>query len=152
MSDKIKPEIKALAKEIVIPDFVDGKSTTTEDNLISTLPEGVTRTQLDLIDDHRSQYVAAGVLAGGEKAIKAFEADKKLQSLSLTLDLANGRSMSTVFTRKEEYPNLKNRDEPGTVKYCTTGFKLSTPESNTHAGQLKQVRAHLNASALAALG
>jgi len=122
-----------------------------------SLPEGITTDQIKAIQQHNTALVAATGLAVGELAIDAFKADKDLTRVS-TEFAAVGDKISTAVIRSREYPaggipkEGEVRDPNAKiVKYGVIEAAYEVA-SNGNKGELKKVRTHIGALALAALG
>lgn len=122
-----------------------------------SLPEGITADQIKAIQQHNTVLVAASALAVGEIAVDAFKADKELQRVTSEFS-AVGDKISTAVIRSREYPagGIPKEGEvrDPNAKIVKFGVIEAAYEvsSNGNKGDLKKVRTHISALALAALG
>lgn len=148
LAAKIKPMFTLADNGVVLP---------AADLYEKSLPEGITTDQIKAIQQHNTALVAATGLAVGELAIDAFKADKDLTRVS-TEFAAVGDKISTAVIRSREYPaggipkEGEVRDPNAKiVKYGVIEAAYEVA-SNGNKGELKKVRTHIGALALAALG
>ena len=156
MSDQAKKplhdDVTALSTIIQAGITVDTKASTATvaDGLYKdNLPVGLTMEAVKTVSDYNSTFVAAGTHAMGMVAIEAMKSNKKLEKLSVDITMGVKDNLSITVDRVKEVPNRFGNGEAIT-KYGATSVTYEV-KAGKNAGQLKSVRAELNALASAAL-
>lgn len=148
LSSKVKPLFTLAENGVILPE---------EHFYEKVLPEGITMDQIKAIQAHNTALLAAVPMAVGEIAIDAFKADKTLDRVSAVIP-AGSDKISVAVLRSREYPaggipkEGEVRDPNAKiVKYGVIEASYEVA-SNGNKGELKKVRTHIGALALAALG
>lgn len=152
MSKTVHAEVldlsKVLSKDITI---ADGKATISKEAYVSTLPEGITKEQVETIQKHNGVFYPAVTHAFGEKAIVAMKKDKALDQLTLETPLTGHDHFDITFSRTKTFPNPATPGE-SVVKYGVVNAQLVTQAARANRGDMNTIRDILAEKALAALG
>lgn len=119
---------------------------TNDDMYEKLLPEGVTMKEVKTISDYNTDFIAAATHNISQKAIEAMASDKSITEVSGSVKMGVNDSLNVGVDRQKTYTNhLQGGAE--TVKYGVVTAAYETRGSKGSGGQLKAVRAHINAIA-----
>ena len=111
-----------------------------------TLADGLTLKEVQAIQEHNANIVAATGLALGELGMDAFKKDKKLDQVSVSFK-AGKDVHSATFQRSKEVPINKPGEERKTAPKYGILSNSVTVHGAGNKGTLKKVRAHLSEEA-----
>lgn len=134
LANKIKDQLK-LGAGGVAEDL--GK-----DFYASTLPDGISMADVNKIQKHDSNLVAATALALGEESLDYFKKHKDVQSTSVELK-AGANTIAIQADRYKSFPNrMGGADAPNIEKHVTISARY-TAQAAGNRGEFKKVREHI---------
>jgi hypothetical protein len=140
LSGKLQKEIKIDREGVGLID---------SEAYVNSLPEGITRETIEIIQKHNTTFIAAGLHAFGTKAIDMAKKHDGMTSASLSIATVGKDTIDYNWKRTREVPS------PGTSETKTT-YGTTTIGVTTHAtsntGELARIKKTLTAQAFAALG
>lgn len=147
MSKKEKPValIAAIAASLEGTGEMTSKGNVYNDNL----PEGVTPDHVEKIADYTTTFVAAGLEACGDAAMKALKKDKKLENVTSTIGLGDMGSVAYQIGRSREGVPPGGGEKTTYYGPSRTIVKFQPGENNS---QLNAAKAGIKAAALEAFG
>lgn len=96
---KIKSNLKVEGDTIVLKE--EGNN-----DYLNLLPEGITKADVKLVEQHQSDYITATAAAVTELAGDAFVKDKKLEAITTSLPFSSGRgNVGVKVERSREFNN-----------------------------------------------
>jgi hypothetical protein len=142
---KISPEVESMAKVIekhIEIDSKTGNGTEKESVFEKTLPDDLSIETVKKVNDHNSNFIAAGAYAFGQMAIKAMSKNASLEEADLKLKMAGRDHVEYHMNRQKTYANHLTGNGESVVKYgvLTTEYQVS---GGRNSGQLKHVRDEL---------
>ena len=147
---KVSAEILELAKSLK-KEYKIGEGGIVEvgkDFYESHLPEGLTLKDVERVQKHNSNLVAASGLALGEVGIPHFKKDKKADQISI--EFAAGKDkIGAVFQRQRTMTNPQGGEPITKYGVLTSTYKA---RAASNVGALKRVRQHLNDQAAKVYG
>lgn len=119
---------------------------TSDDMYEKLLPEGVTMKEVKTISDYNTDFIAAATHNISQRAIEAMSKDKAITDVSGSVKMGVNDALNVGIDRQKTYTNhLQGGAE--TVKYGVVTASYETRGGKGSGGQLKAVRAHINAVA-----
>lgn len=149
LDDDVLAMSKALSKQIEIK---DGEGTIEKGAYLAALPEGMTKEDIQKVNNFNSTFYPAVTHAFGEKAIAAMKKDKKLEEVKIEVPLLGTDKFGLVMNRVETFRNpAGGENDPGIVKYGNIVPKLVTQSARGNRGDMSKVREYLQEAAMKAL-
>lgn len=123
----------------------DGTATVSENLYVKTLPEGLNAETVEAVRKHDVAFYAAGTHAIGMSAVNAFQKNKDLKEVTVSMDMLGGTELQVHVQDKVTYPGIK--DAPETTKFGVTTTKVTQAGTKSSTGQLGAARTLINAHA-----
>lgn len=77
-----------------------------------TLPDGVTLEEVEKIDLHRVNFVAASAYTAGKMAVDAMKNDSTIDQVTMAVQMGKGTLADFVVDRRHEQPNHLQGGDP----------------------------------------
>jgi hypothetical protein len=157
---EIKPAVRSVADTIIANvkagdtfDTKGGSAKASKDAFVSALPEGHTEESVQQIRENDTNWLAGTALAAKELGMEAMKKNKALDHFSLTVAATGKDSFEAQFTKSKQVPNrLADGTTDGTKEQFGSVSARFDMYGAGNRGQLKAVKEHAKADALAAYG
>jgi hypothetical protein len=157
---EIKPAVRAAADAIIANvkandtfDTKGGSAKAAKEAYVGALPEGQTEASIQQVREIDTNWMAGTALAAKELGMEAMKKNKALEHFSLTVAATGKDAFEAQFTKSKQVPN---RLADGTTDGTKEQFGSVTARFDMYGagnrGQLKAVKEHAKADALAAYG
>lgn len=142
VSDRVLALATAISADLKIGD--GGVADAPKDLFEKNLPDGVTMADVKRVDNARTEFVNASLLALGQVAVPAFTGNKDLQQVSLSFQ-SNKDKCTLQIDRERKFPNrMGGKDAPDIVRnlHSNVSYKM---KSVGGAGDYGRIKSHLHA-------
>jgi len=148
MKAETKNQIDALATDLRSQiQIKEGAATIAADAYVKSLPDGLSLETVKKLKEHDAVFYPAVTKAFGEAAIDAMKADKKIESLDLSVPLVEGDKFDINFKRSYEHMDMATKEMK--TSYGGLSASLTVQSARHNRGAMSAVKNDLKAKALA---
>lgn len=126
----------------------EGAATIAADAYVKSLPDGITLDTVKKLQEHNAVFYPAVTKAFGDCAIEAMKADKKLESLDLSVPMVGDDKFDINFKRSYEHMDMATKEMK--TSYGGLSASLTIQAARHNRGAMSAVKNDLKAAALAA--
>ena len=148
MKAETKNQIDALATDLRSQiQIKEGAATIAADAYVKSLPDGLSLETVKKLKEHDAVFYPAVTKAFGEAAIDAMKADKKIESLDLSVPLVEGDKFDTNFKRSYEHMDMATKEMK--TSYGGLSASLTVQGARHNRGAMSAIKNDLKAKAMA---
>lgn len=148
MKAETKNQIDALATELKGQiEIKDGAATIAADAYVKTLPSDIPLETVKKLQEHNTVFWPAVTKAFGEAAIEAMAADKKIESLDLSVPMVGDDKWDINFKRSYEHMDMSTKEMK--TSYGGVSASLTVQGARHNRGAMSSVKSDLKAKAMA---
>lgn len=148
MKAETKNQIDALAAALKPEiEIKEGAATIAADAYVKNLPDGITLEIVKKIKDHDAIFFPAVTKAFCEESIDVMKADKKIESLDLSVPMVGDDKFDITFKRSYEHMDMATKEMK--TSYGGLSASLTVQAARHNRGAMSAIKNDLKVKAMA---